>query len=345
MGGGNGGGLLRSVGRVVTSTRANFAGGPLPDSISSSSSSCSSSTSTGNGNNNNNNNNSRTSNTPRHAQKEKSSSTLSLSSPFASCNVPVSSVYGFPTSPPPSWPHSDDSDWVAVDGFVDDAFVLGPVPSEDEVHSAVSALQQVFNQETYSNLVRDKFAPDFVNGEEHQVMSPTDLVHQISPVGSELDWMEPSVLMCNSKMLQPYGSERVYDAFHLLQTDPLVQNMVKSLSSDEAVWNAVLNNAAVRELRDSFCLEDSRSKSTDESSDGSNEETNIVTWIFNGARAKIMEVVEKITKLVNDLFQPPENEKTSDSGGTDPFKEKLRTSFMLTIMVLLVVVVARAHKS
>lgn len=71
--------------------------------------------------------------------------------------------------------------------------------------------------------MRDKFAPDFVNGEEHQVMSPTDLVHQISPVGSELDWMEPSVLMCNSKMLQPYGSERVYDAFHLLRTEPLVQ--------------------------------------------------------------------------------------------------------------------------
>lgn len=91
--------------------------------------------------------------------------------------------------------------------------------------------------------------------------------------------------------------------------------------------------------------EDSRSKSTDESSDDSNEETNIVKWIFYGARTKIMEVVEKITELVNDLFQPPGNEKTSDSGGTDPFKEKLRASFMLTIMVLLVVVVARAQKS
>lgn len=59
-----------------------------------------------------------------------------------------------------------------------------------------------------------------------------------------------------------------------------------------------------------------------------------------------MEVVEKITKFMNDLFQPPENEKTtSDSGSTDLFKEKLRTSFMLSIMVLLVVVLARANKA
>lgn len=58
-----------------------------------------------------------------------------------------------------------------------------------------------------------------------------------------------------------------------------------------------------------------------------------------------MEVFEKITKLVNELFQPQENEKTTTSGGTDGFKEKVRTSFMLSIMILLVVVVARAHKA
>ena len=58
-----------------------------------------------------------------------------------------------------------------------------------------------------------------------------------------------------------------------------------------------------------------------------------------------MKVFEKITKLVNDLFQPSVKEKTTTIGGTDLFKEKLRTSFMLSIMVLLVVVVARAHKA
>lgn len=32
----------------------------------------------------------------------------------------------------------------------------------------------------------------------------------------------------------------------------LPQKMVKSLSSDKAVWDAILNNEAVRELRESF---------------------------------------------------------------------------------------------
>lgn len=33
---------------------------------------------------------------------------------------------------------------------------------------------------------------------------------------------------------------------------PLFQRMVISLSSDKDVWNAVLNNEAVRELKESF---------------------------------------------------------------------------------------------
>ncbi|PON51039.1 hypothetical protein PanWU01x14_218970 [Parasponia andersonii] len=144
MGGGGGGSLLRSAGRAVT--RANFTGGPHQEPLSSSSTN-SGTTST-----------STTTNSPRHAQKAKSSSSsnnnLSLSSPsssspsspFASFNAPVSTIYGLPASS--SWPHSDEFDWVSVDaegyadhGFVDD-LVLGPAPSEDEVHSAISALQQ-----------------------------------------------------------------------------------------------------------------------------------------------------------------------------------------------------------
>ena len=97
-------------------------------------------------------------------------------------------------------------------------------------------------------------------------------------------------------------------------------------------------------------VEGSVTKSQDESDEDSDEETSIVKFFFDGTRAKIMEVVEKITKLVSDLFRFPEDDKTATteaagSGGTDSFGEKLRTSFMLSIMVLLVVVVARAHKA
>lgn len=73
---------------------------------------------------------------------------------------------------------------------------------------------RVFEPASYSNLVRDKFASDLENDVADQVTSPT---------GSELDWVEPSFRLCNSGVLQPHGSDRVYDAFHMLQTEPSVQ--------------------------------------------------------------------------------------------------------------------------
>lgn len=57
-----------------------------------------------------------------------------------------------------------------------------------------------------------------------------------------------------------------------------------------------------------------------------------------------MQVFDIITKLVSELFQLPEKE--TGAGDTDIlFKERLRTSFMLSIIVLLVVVVGRAQKA
>uniref|UniRef100_A0A803NTC0 Uncharacterized protein n=2 Tax=Cannabis sativa TaxID=3483 RepID=A0A803NTC0_CANSA len=353
-GGGTGGRLVRSFGRAVT--RSNIAGGPIPEPISSSSSSSTTTATTS------------TTTNPKHAQKKLSlsspspvsSSSSSSSSPFASLNVPVSSVHGLPTSS--SWPHSDELDWVSVDegypdedtsyGFVDDYFGLGPVPSDFEVHNAISALQQVFNADSYSNLIRDRFSLELDRDhEDHLVMSPTGLAQRVvSPVvsdESDSDWMEPSICMCNSKLLQYHGSDRVYDAFNLLRTEPLVQKMVKSLSSDEAVWNAVMNNEVVRELKESFsAAEDGGEKNWDgRPKEECNEATNIVKLIFDSTRGKIMQVIEKITKIMNDLFQPPEKEKTTASEMADLFKEKLRTSFMLSIMVLLVVVITRSHKA
>lgn len=72
-------------------------------------------------------------------------------------------------------------------------------------------------------------------------------------------------------------------------------------------------------------------------SDSFNAATDILIWIFNNTKAKVMTLMENITKLVNSLFQPHEDERTG--GATDPI---VRTSLMLSIVVLLVVVVTRA---
>ena len=53
---------------------------------------------------------------------------------------------------------------------------------------------------------------------------PTVPMNKVSSDGTERDWIEPSLpQLRSSRMLQPYGSDRVYDAFHLLQTDPCIQ--------------------------------------------------------------------------------------------------------------------------
>lgn len=51
---------------------------------------------------------------------------------------------------------------------------------------------------------------------------------------------------------------------------------------------------------------------------------------------KMMELLDKITKLVNELFHPGEREKDMEA-----FYDLLRSSFLLSIMVLIVVVVTR----
>ncbi|XP_042991619.1 uncharacterized protein LOC122318393 [Carya illinoinensis] len=324
MGGGSGGSMLRTVGRAVGTARTTgvAAGAALQESISSSGNTPHTSISP----------------TSRPTHKPSSSSQLSLSStsPFASHNVAISATSGIPTWPPPL-SQSDELDWVSVDGSEDkrplgyfDDFVLGPVPSMDEVQDAVSALQQVFDPASYCKAV-----PSVDNGVADQVTSPT---------GLELDWVEPSLHLCNSRILQTQGSNRVYNALHLLQTEPSVQRMVISLSSDKLVWDAVLNNEVVRELRESYsAVENKELQSPNESSEDSNEVANILRWIFDNTKAKVMEVIENITKLMNELFQSPDNQKTT--GATDPFKEKLKASFMLSVVVLLIVVVSRAHKA
>ncbi|GFY81993.1 hypothetical protein Acr_02g0002330 [Actinidia rufa] len=239
-------------------------------------------------------------------------------------------------------PPIEGFDWDCVDGSVCDGEidcyddpVFGSVPSIDEVQNAVSALSQ-FPIFAYNS---DKDVAD-------EIISPTVPMNKLSSDGTERDWIEPSLQQLRgSRMLQPYGSDRVYDAFHLLQTDPCIQvPYIIDISTDKTVWEAVLNNDAVREIRQSLSKVDkSVSEKLKDKSDSSMAATNILNWIFDKTKAKVTELIEKITKLVNELFQPLVDENAT--GDTYQFEEKVRASLLLSIVVLLVVVVGRAHKA
>lgn len=49
-----------------------------------------------------------------------------------------------------------------------------------------------------------------------------------TPSGSS-DWMEPSLHICNSRMVRPYVPNRVYEAFHLMQTEPAIKVLYHSM--------------------------------------------------------------------------------------------------------------------
>ncbi|KAK4351168.1 hypothetical protein RND71_030481 [Anisodus tanguticus] len=425
MGGGgadsNGGGMLRAVQRAVR-TGGTLNGAAQESSHSSTITAKTWRTATNAFNNNKGSN---------------ASTALSLSSSSPFSTIPWDSS---------SYNTEEGEDWECLDGYEDekvnivfDDYILGPVPSTDEVHHAVSALQHkvvpdccLAESKTEShctllmwtecptssfsgthatslnssgcNLDKEKGGEELrperlayqnnaiirqsfrmilqlvkisiLVGSSMRVLEPSyfscssnnslgyksnedttdeltssiNLTREVlSSSGSVSDWIEPSMHICNSKLLQSYGSSRVYDAFHLLQTEPSIQKMVISLSSDKAVWDAFLNNEAVREIRDSLKPVDAAdnglpARSSEEGFDKSDSDgtIDIISWIVVNTKGKMMEIVEKIIDVVNEWFQPPEKEKTSE-GNTDSFDEKLRTSFFLSVVVLLVVVVARAQ--
>ncbi|KAG8390241.1 hypothetical protein BUALT_Bualt01G0063300 [Buddleja alternifolia] len=356
MGGGSGGGggMLRNVHRAV---RAGVGGAP-PEPFSSSGNtittiarkpknlnekkptspntaltlSSSSSSSSGVNNNNSNNNN-------------------YGSSAFSSLiNLPISAASG--ASAPTC---SDDLDWECVDGGEDergkcvfyDDFVFGTVPSRDEVQHAVSALQQALKPPSYTHFPKRKRDEDTGKDDVMDEVIIDTMGYETtfsSSAESEMDWIEPSLHLCNSRMLRTHGSDRVYDAFHLLQTEPSVQRMVVSLSSDKAVWDAVLNNEVVKELRGSITHANNKlGESSDEGSDDSNPINDILSWIVVNVKAKILQLFDNITKLVNGVLQLQNDDKRGDT--INPLEEKLKTSLLLSVVVLLIVIVTRAQSA
>ncbi|KAL9690964.1 hypothetical protein QQ045_011381 [Rhodiola kirilowii] len=100
--------------------------------------------------------------------------------------------------------------------------------------------------------------------------------------------------------------------------------MVISLSSDPAVWNAVLNNEVVQVLRQSISPGDNNSiASLETDSEDSEAAASILKWILDNTKAKVMEIIEMINKLVNDMFQPLEGH---DKPSTTSTETRLRRS-------------------
>lgn len=281
----------------------------------------------------------KTSQKPPSASKK----ALSLSS-SSSCNgPPVSSSSSFSSTWPPlsyfsPTDFSEFDQWEYVENYDDDCVVdhvFGAVPSPHEVEHAIFSLQQVIHpiSPRLNNLDQMHFDID---------KDASNVMEKASSTSSESDWIEPSMLIYDQRFPLSRGFNRVYDALNLLQTEPSVQKMVVSLSSDKAVWDAVLNNEAVREIRESYHNAQPNPRIPDENSDNADPNPNVLKWMFDNVKWKLLEVIGAISQSLGEIFKQLDQDKTEQS---DTFSEKLKSTFLLTIVILLIVVIARGHKA
>lgn len=95
--------------------------------------------------------------------------------------------------------------------------------------------------------------------------------------------------------------------------------------------------------------DDAPQNSEDSSPDEPSEDsTNIVRWIFDNTKTKVMEVIDRITELMNHLFENGNHDgdnKKRGGEGWDILEEKIRSSFLISIVVLLVVMISRTHNA
>ncbi|XP_072986932.1 uncharacterized protein [Typha latifolia] len=228
-----------------------------------------------------------------------------------------------------------------VGGFgFPERLVFGKVPSREEVEDAVSSLQQIFVPVTFSG-VQEAGYPSFSDqGAVDKKIVSEAASGGSSELSTESDWIEPSMHLYSSGAFQSEGREKVLDAFHLLQINPSIQKMVVSLSSDKAVWDAVMKNEIVQELKKSFC-EDAvgvnEPQDPDECPDSS---TRFLRWIFSTTKTKIVEFFDNIMKLVNEFFHPQTDDSEAGS-----FDDAVRSSFMLSVLVFLIVVMTRVQRA
>ncbi|KAJ0970631.1 hypothetical protein J5N97_018590 [Dioscorea zingiberensis] len=258
------------------------------------------------------------------------------------------------TSPPPSsssssgsvtglrsYPCPHDGDWDIVDDLEakdDDKskfyneYVFGLPPSVAEAEDAVSTIKQIFIPDRIAQVREDGTQS---SDKESVVNDATNGSHSAN---SDSDWIEPTLQITSFNGLKVAGHPEIINAFHQLHANEALQRMVVSLSVDKAVWDAIMKNKVVKELKNSFSEADSVEPQNSDDHPCPDAPGGVLKWIVNNTKARIMEVFHKITELVGNLFH-------SHQKNLKGFDKELSASFMITVMALIIIVVNRIKKS
>ncbi|KAL3348819.1 hypothetical protein AABB24_022134 [Solanum stoloniferum] len=153
----------------------------------------------------------------------------------------------------------------------------------------------------------------------------------------EMNWVEPMLNPYQSTLVKSPGNARFYDALYMLQNEPSIQRLVCSIACDRAVWEAMMSNKAVQNLQGSVISAAKEEESQSSTDIGSL----IVKWIMGITTSRITELLQSfgslLSEIIRDIFEPDRKEKPT----SDLLEEKIRSSFLLSVVLLLIVVVTR----
>ncbi|KAK1400706.1 hypothetical protein POM88_000311 [Heracleum sosnowskyi] len=188
---------------------------------------------------------------------------------------------------------------------IDEDSVFATVPSRTEVEKAISELQS------------------FLDGDAGS-----------SPQSSERNRLIK--MLNNDEITQSSGYGRVQEAYHLLRTDSTVRKVVLSISSDKAVWDALLSNKAVQDLRGSL----KQAQISDEELDWA---ATTLRWILKILMSIFAELMAKFGLLICKMVQKA-NVGNLSSEFVKNFDGRLEIMLLLSVVILIIVVVTRSQE-
>ncbi|GKU88473.1 hypothetical protein SLEP1_g2734 [Rubroshorea leprosula] len=165
---------------------------------------------------------------------------------------------------------------------------------------------------------------------ENAVSSLEKFMGGVSSPGPELKWL------CNV-------GGRIFHVFRLMQTQQSFKRLVVSLSSDKAVWDAIKNNEMVRKLCESpIPAEKGEKLDYPEIEVDPDLIAKILNWIFDIAKAKVVELVLKLQALVSEVFRDQDSKNWTDNS-REQLEDIVRSSLVLSMVILLIVVITRVQ--
>lgn len=217
--------------------------------------------------------------------------------------------------------------------------VFGAAPSFKEAKEATAELKDALDKAYLSS-------PKITELEEPTAADKVSGQSLFSNPGAETE----SVLVTRTSVPQ-----HAYKAFELLSRSPEAQNVVASIASDPNVWNAMIENSAVKQFMesqknlnqdpydsasDSEVFNPVSSKEVKEEFDSS--QSFDLEHLFNGfvdkVKLTVNTIVSNLSTYIQNIFEPP----ADDNGDNGSPRTVIASGFMgLAIMVVMVVLLKR----